>query len=287
LRQQVVQPAEIILVLEPDRELASFYNTRLLEGISIIISEEMGLSNARNSGVRHAKGEVVAFIDDDAVADKNWLGNMVKNYDEDDVVGTGGPVEPVWETNRPAWFPAALDWVVGCTFDVSPHEKSSVRNPIGCNMSFRKSVFDVAGYFATTLGRRSTIMIGSEEAEFCVRLSRALPKTRVVYDPTARVFHWVPRSRAKAGYLIKRSFYEGYSKAMMTKAQSKSDVLIPEKNYLGHLFVELFPSYLKSIYKLDRLAKLAAIWVSLLSVLTGYVCFRVGSLFSKSKFEKL
>ena len=287
LRKQILQPEEILLVLEPDRELEAFYRSRLSGTLRIITSDETGLSAARNAGVRNARADVVAFIDDDAVADKDWLRNLVMNYDNDEIVGTGGPVEAVWEKGRPNWFPSTLDWIVGCTFDESPHEKALVRNPIGCNMSFRKRVFDVAGYFATSLGRRGTSMIGSEESEFCLRLVNALPNAKIVYDPTATVFHWVPKSRTNASYLVRRSFYEGYSKAMMAIEASRSEALIPEKSYLLSLFLDQIPSYLREIYKLDRLQKLLAIILSLSSVLAGYACFRVGSLFMRHKLERI
>ena len=281
LQKQILQPEEILLVLEPDRQLEEFYSSQLSGKVRVIVSSEGGLSSARNAGVRHARGDVVAFIDDDAVADKEWLRNLVMNYDDDDIVGTGGPVEPVWENGRPAWFPSTLDWIVGCTFDESPREKELIRSPIGCNMSFRRRGFEVAGYFTTSLGRRNKSMIGSEETEFCLRLYDAFPNARIVYDPTAIVHHWVPSSRANANYLIKRSFYEGYSKALMTVEHSRSKALIPEKSYLRHLFLDQIPSCLRRIYKLDQLQKLAVILLSLSSVLVGYATFRIGSLFTK------
>lgn len=287
LQDQTLHPEEILLVLEPDRGLETFYSQRLPESVRVITSEGMGLSSARNAGVRHAKGEIVAFIDDDATADKDWLSNLVMNYNHEDIVGTGGPVEPVWENGRPAWFPSTLDWIVGCTFDESPSEKALVRNPIGCNMSFRKIVFDAVGYFAISLGRRSTSMIGSEESEFCLRLLNALPNAKIVYDPTAIVHHCVPSSRANTSYLVKRSFYEGYSKAMMTTEPSRSEALIPEKNYLVRLFLDQIPSCLREIYRFDRIQKLAAIILSLSAVAVGYLCFRFGRLFIRRNLEPI
>ena len=163
LKKQTVSPKEIILVLDPVQSLVDFYRARLPPDIKIIKSKGFGLSEARNAGVRSAEGDIVAFIDDDAIAEEHWLENLIINYDDSSVVGVGGLIRPLWEEKRPRWMPEELYWIIGCSYKGLPECKTCVRNPIGCNMSFRKSVFDKAGLFTTSIGRFGKKLLAGEE----------------------------------------------------------------------------------------------------------------------------
>ncbi|MCB1336750.1 MAG: glycosyltransferase family 2 protein, partial [Maritimibacter sp.] len=98
-----------------------------------------GLSGARNTGVAEASADVVAFLDDDAVAAPDWLARLAEHYGDPRLIGVGGRAVPIWPGGaRPGWFPEEFDWVVGCTHRGSPEDLAEVRNLIGCNMSFRR-----------------------------------------------------------------------------------------------------------------------------------------------------
>ncbi len=77
--------------------------------------EAQGLSGGRNTGVRHAQGDVIAFLDDDAHAEPDWLERLLAGYDRPEVVGVGGGVVPAFERGRPGFLPHEFDWVVGCS----------------------------------------------------------------------------------------------------------------------------------------------------------------------------
>ncbi|HMA47773.1 MAG TPA: glycosyltransferase family 2 protein, partial [Frankiaceae bacterium] len=94
-----------------------------------------GLSGARNTGVRRAGGEVVAFLDDDAVASRAWLARLAAPYRDPRVVGVGGAAVPHFVAGRPVWLPPEFDWVVGCSYRGQPVRPAPVRNFIGANMS--------------------------------------------------------------------------------------------------------------------------------------------------------
>jgi glycosyltransferase involved in cell wall biosynthesis len=211
LRKQIMSPDEIILVLDPEVDLIEFYKSRLPSDVKIIVSDGFGLSNARNAGLKNAKGEIVAFIDDDAEADERWLESLVKNYEDPYVVGVGGPVKPLWENGRPAWFPEELDWIVGCTYKGLPEYRTIIRNPIGCNMSFRREVFKKVGFFKTEIGRIGKKLLAGEEAEFSLRIKDKIPDSKIIFEPAAIVYHRVDKHKMKLGYLLERSFYEGFS----------------------------------------------------------------------------
>lgn len=266
---------DIILVLDPDKDLVDFYRDRLGNSARIVVSEKRGLSHARNAGVKSAKGEIVAFIDDDAIADENWLSQMTSNYQDPRVLGVGGNIIPKWEGSRSVWFPEELDWIVGCSYKGLPQCRASVRNPIGCNMSFRKNVFEKVGFFATHIGRFGKKLLAGEEPEFSLRVLKAFPGSKIIYDPTAVVFHHVPKGRASLRYAFVRSFYEGLSKAIITSKQHSMEDLSREDDYMKYVLGVTIPSKIKRLYKLENLCHLAAITASMSMVLAG---FSVGKL---------
>jgi len=278
LKNQSLACKEIVLVLDPDEDLVDFYRRRLEDDVKLVLSDKRGLSNARNTGIKNAKGEIVAFIDDDAVADENWLSKMVSNYDDPKVVGVGGTVMPRWEGSRSVWFPEELDWIVGCSYKGLPECRTVVRNPIGCNMSFRKNVFKKVGFFSTKIGRFGRKLLAGEEPEFSIRVLKTFREAKIIYDPSAVVYHDVPKGRANLRYALERSFYEGLSKAIITSKRNSVGDLSREDAYIKYILGVTMPSKLKRFYKLENLCHLAAVTASMLMVLMG---FSIGKLQKK------
>ena len=157
---------------------------------------EQGLPGARNAGVAAAKSEIVAFVDDDAVAEHNWLAALVAPYADPHVLGVGGQVVPVWQTGRPNWFPPEFDWVVGCSYRGMPAERTQVRNFIGANMSLRRRLLVESGGFDAGLSRIGTRPLDCEETEICARLQRRHLDGVYLYEPKALVRRHVPCSHS-------------------------------------------------------------------------------------------
>ena len=272
LKRQKSLPLEILLVLDPDNKLLRFFERTIPKEVKIIVSTEFGLSYARNEGAKSSKGDIVAFIDDDAIADEKWLQTLLGNYNDPRVVGVGGLIKPLWQNGRPAWFPEELDWIIGCSYKGLPEIKSDVRNPIGCNMSFRRSIFDMIGYFKTEIGRIGNKLVAGEESDFSMRIFDRLPESRIIYDPEAIVFHKVPPGRTALKYIIRRSFYEGYSKALVSKRSSHpKKKLTTESSYLKYLCRQAILSRLKRFVYFSNLCAVAVILISIIAVFAGYL----------------
>ena len=192
---------------------------------------EKGLSGARNTGIVHARGDVVAFLDDDAAAEPDWLEKIAAAYADPDVMAVGGYIEPAWANGRPAWFPREFNWVVGCSYRGLPLTRYQVRNLIGCNMSVRRSVLQMTGGFRSDLGRNGENAAGCEETEFFIRIKKKLPTQQVVYEPAARVRHHVPASRSTWRYFFARCRAEGKSKAAVVRLVGRQTGLSSESGY--------------------------------------------------------
>lgn len=275
VKRQSLKPKEIIVVLDPNEELVHYYK-KLLTDVKIVISSDFGLSFARNTGVVYSQSEIIAFIDDDAVADEKWLETLVSNYDDPSVIGVGGRIEPVWDNAFPAWLPEELYWIVGCSYKGLPKKKAAIRNPIGCNMSFERNVIEKVGYFNTGVGRIGNKLSGHDDTEFGIRATEKIPDSKIVYEPDAIVYHHVPKKRSNIQYVINRSFAEGYSKACIKKQKLESkSVLNSEKHYLQQVLLEgIFERLIKNTSS-STVSQAFTLSVSVSLVLFGYL---IGSL---------
>jgi glucosyl-dolichyl phosphate glucuronosyltransferase len=231
VRRQTVQPHEIVLVIDHCPELLALSRERWPDVGVVPNRETPGLSGARNTGVAECTGDVVAFLDDDAIAAPDWLDRLSTGYADPRVVGVGGAVRPLWTAGRPRWFPPEFDWVVGCTHSGMPGKPSPVRNLVGANMSFRRTAFDEAGGFRHELGRVGTVPAGCEETELAIRVSDERPGSVILYDPAARVDHVVPPARGRLRYFAARCAAEGRSKAILSRLVGSSAGLESERSY--------------------------------------------------------
>jgi glycosyltransferase involved in cell wall biosynthesis len=282
VRTQSVEPHEIIVVVDHNPSLYERLASALPDLVVVQNREERGLSGGKNTGVSVSKGDVVAFLDDDAVADTDWLKFLVDSYSDEAVIGVGGLTLPSWETARPAWWPAEFDWVVGCTF--IGREPGPVRNLLGGNASFRREVFDFAGGFPSHIGRSTAKRrpLGCEETEFCIRAALRRPGSVFLFDARAVIWHRVPAFRSRFAYFRSRCYAEGLSKALVTRSVGVAAGLSAERSYTA---VTLRRGVTRGLLRGVRgdaagPARSAAIVVGLLYASTGYA---VGALQNRFK----
>ncbi|HEU5355453.1 MAG TPA: glycosyltransferase [Actinocrinis sp.] len=276
LHAQSHRPAEIILVVDHSAELAARAR-RELRGVRVIENaERRGLSGARNTGVRAAGGDVVAFLDDDAAAEPDWALRLLEPYANAATLGVGGRVEPVWERGRPAWFPHEFDWVVGCSYRGMPQRARAVRNFIGANMSFRREVLDRLGGFRHDLGRVGTRPLGGEETELCIRAARSHRDGHMLYAPDAVVHHHVPGARGTWSYFKARCYAEGLSKAAVREYSGSDAALASERGYLGSTIPSALLRPLRRGSRRTAWATAAALLVGVGWTIAGYCAGRAG-----------
>ena len=233
LRRQTVEPGEIIVVIDHNPALLERARAQVAApGVAVVENGGApGLSGARNSGLARASGTIIAFLDDDAVAEPDWLATLLAAYTDERVLGVGGAIAPLWATARPRWFPAEFGWVVGCGYTGQPTATTPVRNLIGTNMSFRRAIFATLGGFRDGLGRVGLNTAGCEETELCIRALQRWPDARIIFEPQARVHHRVPAARTTWHYFRARCHDEGRSKATVAALVGQGDGLATERDY--------------------------------------------------------
>jgi len=262
---------EILLVMDKNDELYKMFLDSIPASVKILVNTNPGLSEARNLGIKNANGDIIVFIDDDASADKNYISALLRNYEDVNVVGVVGKILP---KEKPG-YPEELYWIGGFTYKGFPEERCEVRNVHGCNMSFRREVFGRVGLFDTELGRVGRKLVTAEETEFSIRVLNSFPNSRIIYDPSVIVYHKVHEYRQTLGYMVRRGYYEGMSKARIEKLYKNNKTLSTEDLYLKYLLTSAIPARLRNIFMLREVIPSSKEVVVLLLVIAsvgiGYV----------------
>ena len=223
VKDQVVDgaPVEVIVV-----DNASTDATKALvaahPGVLYAFEERLGLSHARNRALAEATGEIVAFLDDDAVAAAGWAQHHAAAFADAGVGATGGLITLVWPSSRPRWMPSALDGLfAGLDLGPAPRDFEPGQSPFGANMALRRSTALDVGAFNPALGRSGTSLISNEETEFFARLRRT---HRVRYLPGAAVVHTVVPGRDRLSFVLRRAYAGGRSDVIAGSVPSKAMV---------------------------------------------------------------
>jgi glycosyltransferase involved in cell wall biosynthesis len=204
LTQQSFDSYEIVVVdnagdpalAEAVRALGA--NTRV--PLLYTVEPRTGLHYARHAGARLARGRILAFTDDDALADSGWLAALVEPYDDDRVACAGGKILLRWEAPPPAWVrPYGPGYLSLLDYGDEPKELCSP-DLYGCNLSIRRStLFELGGFNVDSYGDS---WLGDGETGL---LRKALAAGhKLIYAPSAVVWHVIPPERATLRYLRKR-----------------------------------------------------------------------------------
>ncbi|MGW3348114.1 glycosyltransferase family 2 protein [Nonomuraea rubra] len=269
---------ELILVVDHNPDLHLKLKHEYPQAIVVENTHEQGLSGGKNTGVATANGEIVAFLDDDAVADPGWLEALEEGFQETGVVGVGGRTDPIWASGRrPGWFPYEFDWTVGCTYRGMPAVRAPIRNVMGGNAAFLRDAVSEVGGFHSGIGRsvqgRKSRPLGCEETEFCIRLSQRKPGSVMLFEPRAVIGHKVSKQRERFAYFRSRCYAEGLSKALVTREVGTQDGLSSER---AHAMKTLPLGALRGVGEALRgdvggLGRAAAIVIGLAWTTWGYV----------------
>jgi glycosyltransferase involved in cell wall biosynthesis len=234
--------------------------------------ENRGLLESRNRGAERASGDVVAFIDDDAVADERWIEKLAAAYEVHNPLAAGGRMTAEWVAGKPTVLPEEFYWLVGVTHRGFADGEGEVRNTFGSNISFRREVFlDLGGFDPKIGGRQGDANLQGGETELCARMHAEYDES-VYYVPDAEVAHKVFAYRTRPSWLLDRAFWQGYSKrAMETLAPDSGG---EESDFLRRLLFEFVPGRCRNLVtgpSLTGLVQLGALFVLTAAVGAGYL----------------
>lgn len=185
-----------------------------------VLETRQGLSFARNRGIDEAQSDILVFIDDDAIPEKEYLYHISRFFETTpDAAAAGGRIYPLFESKRPVWMPDILTSLVAA-IDLGDHVCLFKKKfPIGANMIFRKSTIRKYGPFNVNLGRRGDNLEGAEEKDLFLRVTKAGEK--VYYIPDAIVHHFIPDKRLTFAFFRRQALGIGYSEKVRAKNISR------------------------------------------------------------------
>lgn len=183
-----------------------------VSNLRYIYEAKLGLAQARNTGWQAAKGEYVAYIDDDTTASPSWLKKVLEVYGSvtPQPGCVGGKIEPIWEAPRPSWLPdSKLGDLAIVNWSDKPVILSEEQWLAGANMSLPKKILEEVNGFQIGLGRTGNKLFTGED----ILLQRQLIRKgySCFYHPEILVWHHIPASRLTKSWFIKRAFWQGVS----------------------------------------------------------------------------
>jgi glycosyltransferase involved in cell wall biosynthesis len=207
------------------REVINEFCRRHPGRVRYIFEAQQGLSKARNAAIRQARGEILAFVDDDVTVEPAWLENLTAGLRDGQWAGSGGRILPQQGFSPPTWLALQGPWgqggVLCAQFDMGDTTRQITEEPpYGTNMAFRKEMFEKYGGFRTDLGRCGESLIGNEDTEFGRRLMEAGERLR--YEPLAVVYHSIPAERLNKRYF--RAWWFAFGRAQMREKGPRTKV---------------------------------------------------------------
>lgn len=197
---------------ENQQHLKSFAD-RFPEQIKYVREEKLGLCNARNCGIEHSSGELIVFLDDDAVVPNYWLTNLIKPFDNPKVYAAGGKVIAKFTSPPPDWIDKRFGMYIS-NFDRGEETAELFYNeyPRGANMIFRRTAFDKCGLFLDCFDRKGNSLMSYGDIEMCYRVDQA--GLSVMYIPDAEIYHLIRGDRLNIEWFKKRFYWQGRSEGL-------------------------------------------------------------------------
>jgi glycosyltransferase involved in cell wall biosynthesis len=185
--------------------------------VRYIYEPVIGLSQARNTGWKHASGTYVAYLDDDSIAQRDWLARITDAFRtvSPQPVSVGGRIMPIWEAERPAWLLKEMETYIGIiNWSLTPMFITDDRFYLpGSNISYSRSVLEKNKGFNTHLGRKGRSLLSNEE--ICLQRYLRRSNLPIWYDPEICIYHHVKPECLRKEWFFRRYYWQGASDVML------------------------------------------------------------------------
>ncbi|MGE1008027.1 glycosyltransferase [Bacillus cereus] len=242
-----ISDAQVIIVDNNSTDSTKGQVEELIRDLSYdleyVNEKRQGLSYARNAAIQKANCEYIAFLDDDAIPDSEWINTIISAFEEDDTLyAIGGKIIPKFETSRPDWLVKGLEYSYTIVdLGANKQQYSSQLYPFGANMAFRTSVFDKYA-FPNHLGRKGTTLISGEETWLFSKFEEE--QWDYCYIPDMIVEHFVPKERLTKKWVLERFYFQGVTKKLMCTNKKETTKLFIE-TFMKFIYVNLKAPFLK------------------------------------------
>jgi glycosyltransferase involved in cell wall biosynthesis len=221
-----------------------------------------GKSHAVNALFDDVTANLIALTDDDVCPEPGWLPALVKAFEETGADFVAGRILPRWEAEPPPWLSSGLHGVLAIPdngdkrLTIAPDGDGRYIMTVGANMAVRTSVVRHIGGFRHDLGKLSGTLRTGEDHEFFVRMIDA--GYRGVYEPTARVRHFVPRERLNRTYFRRWLYQNGQDVSRLESTHDHGARLLGVPRYLWRQAASDTLSMLKAGVAGDQRERFAA-----------------------------
>lgn len=192
------------------------------------VETQQGLSHARNCGIRESQGELLVYVDDDALVNPEYLQTYADFFARNpEAVAAGGPILPQYDgCEEPVWMSHYTRQLITGKLYLGDREREFPRGafPGGGNAAYRKSVFDTIGLFNVELGRKGNSLIGAEEKDLFDKMTTR--GMRFYYLPTAILYHLIPPKKLTQDYFDRLTHGIGVSERYRTLQIGKKKYLV-------------------------------------------------------------
>ena len=216
-----------VLLIENDNaasseliELCQQFNSKL--PLRHIVENKIGLSHARNTAIRESSSDYVAFLDDDAVADSDWVSSLQIECRASKLDFCGGPSYPLYRSVKPSWF---LDrYATSYDYGAQPKWLKEGEWLGGMNFVINRELCLRLGGFRVDLGMAGESVAYGEDTEIQLRAWVANPQLKVRFSPQASVRHEVRSEKMSLLWKMKSAWAGGIAASILSPMKRKQAI---------------------------------------------------------------
>ncbi len=284
---------ELVVIVDENQRLCSdikqtLSNTTIAKWRVVLNCMNNGLAHSRNIGIKKTTGEVVAFIDDDAIADPGWISSIRRVFTNPQVGAATGDIIPRWEKPNMAWFPKELHWIISCSYSITPTRRCHIDRGFGADMAFSREALIRVGSFDERFGINKNRWLGGEDTDLFLRVKDA--GYHVIFEPDMRVRHTIYASRITLPKIVNRSVAQGMGSYYIRRY---SDVEIPvysSQEYLFKLASDFIPRSIRNVFSrrtILTIREISTVSISMISIAAGALLARFTPFIEVPQFERL